>query len=241
MTKLEAVQAGEAIANRLLDGLPEAGQATLLAAARRTPLAVGQTLYRPDQKVDHVYFPERGLISLVVTLDDGLAVETGVVGVEGAAGLSEAMTGTQAFAALVVQAPGAAWKVPAAVCRTVFREPEIEPAFIAYAQALLNEARQSIACQAFHRLEPRLARWLLECRDRAGLGDQLNMTQEFLAVMLGVQRTSITAVMASLEAKRLVRLGRARVQLADIAGLEAVACECRRTLKNDRRRLGVAC
>lgn len=233
-----AAKQTEEVRNRFIARLGEAERLRLLSTARKVELVAGHVLYHRSETTEHVYFPDRGIISMVAVSSDGGQVESGVVGCEGALGLIEAMTCSPMFPVATVQAAGQAWIASAEVCREVFASEPGRTMLEEYAQAMLAEARQSIACQAFHRLEPRLARWLLECRERGELGDELQLTQEFLSVMLGVQRTSVTAALASLEQRGLLRTGRARVRLFDAAGLEAAACECRGLIKEYRQQVG---
>ncbi|MET0295696.1 MAG: Crp/Fnr family transcriptional regulator [Phenylobacterium sp.] len=226
------------VRNRFLIGIDERDRRSLLGAGQRVELALGQVLCRPMDRTDHVFFPERGIISMVAVAETGQQVESGVVGSEGALGLIEALTCAPMFPLATVQAAGWAWRAPAPLCRQLFSNEPGRTLIDEYAQAMLAEARQSIACQAYHRLEPRLARWLLECWERGELGDELQLTQEFLAVMLGVQRTSVTAALASLEQRGVLRTGRARIRLTDTEGLERAACECRRTIKWYRSQIG---
>jgi CRP-like cAMP-binding protein len=226
------------VRNRFLAGLHLKDRRRLLAEAERIELKLGQVLYRPMEPTEHVYFPERGIVSMVAMVEPGHQVESGVVGCEGALGLIEALTCAPMYPLATVQAPGWAWRTPAPLCGELFSRDPGRTQVDEYVQAMLAEARQSIACQAYHRLEPRLARWLLECRERGELGEELQLTQEFLAVMLGVQRTSVTAALASLEQRGLVRTGRARVRLLDLSGLEGAACECRRKIKDYRHQIG---
>jgi CRP-like cAMP-binding protein len=233
-----AAKQTDEIRNRFINRLGDAERRRLLSASRMVELIAGHILFNRSESTEHVYFPERGIVSMVAVTSNGGQVESGVVGCEGALGLVEAMTCSPMFPTATVQAAGLAWVAPAELCREVFASEPGRTLVEEYAQAMLAEARQSIACQAFHRLEPRLARWLLECRERGELGDELHLTQEFLSIMLGVQRTSVTAALASLEQRGLLRTGRARVRLFDIEGLEAAACECRRLIQNYRTQIG---
>ncbi|HEX2559968.1 Crp/Fnr family transcriptional regulator [Phenylobacterium sp.] len=233
-----AAKQADEVRNRFISRLGEAERRRLLSASRKVELIAGQILFHRSEPTDHIYFPERGIISMVAVTSDGGQVESGVVGSEGALGLVEAMTCSPMFPTATVQAAGQAWIAPAEICREVFALEPGRTLVQEYAQAMLAEARQSIACQAFHRLEPRLARWLLECRERGELGDELHLTQEFLSIMLGVQRTSVTAALASLEQRGLLRTGRARVRLFDVEGLEAAACECRGLIQAYRKQIG---
>jgi CRP-like cAMP-binding protein len=227
----------EEVRNRFLHGLRPRERRRLLSASTRLELTLGQVLYRPNDPTEHIWFPERGIISMIAAVEGG-QVESGVIGAEGALGLIEALTCAPMFPLATVQSPGLAWRAPAELCRELFAADPGRTLVDEYAQAMLAEARQSIACQAYHRLEPRLARWMLECRERGELGEELQLTQEFLSIMLGVQRTSVTAALASLEQRGLVRTGRARVRLLDLTGLEAAACDCRRKILDYRRQIG---
>ena len=226
------------VRNRLLASLGGEDRGRLLQAGGKVQLAVGDVLFRHDAPVDAVYFPESGVISLVASTEDGAQVESGVIGREGALGLVEVLSCSPMFPMATVQTTMSAWRIPAEICSAVFEKDPARAMVDHYAQAMLAEARESIACQAYHRLEPRLARWLLECRERGGLGDELHLTQEFMATMLGVQRTSVTAALASLEQRRLLRTGRGRVRIFDVPGLESAACECRRVIRIYRNEIG---
>lgn len=224
--------------NSLLLGLTDVDRARLLNASIPVELKSGELLFRHDDPAVDVLFPESGVISMVACTGEGGQVESGVVGREGALGLTEALARAPIYARATVQIPGHAWRTPADACRAVFGSDPARRLVEAYAQAMLAEARQSIACQTFHRLEARLARWLLECRERGELGAELPLTQEFMAVMLGVQRTSVNAVMASLERRGAVWTGRARIRILDVPTLEDAACDCRRALQRHRKALG---
>lgn len=225
--------------NLILRALGEQDRARLLQRASRLELAFAARLYDVGDAVHWVYFPEGALLSMVISTEDGRTAESGMVGYESALGLVEACGTGAATASTIVQVAGSAWKVPAAACRelsdtsSTFRQ-------VVWAQIefQLVESRQSATCRSFHPVEARLARWLLESRDRDNERDDLPMTQEFLANMLGVQRTTVTAFAGELQKKGLIEYSRGRLRYIDLEGLEDLACECRKVLIEERRRLG---
>lgn len=198
-------------------------------------LHLGDVLQAAHEPAQWVYFPVQGLLSLVYTSLDGATVETGMVGQEGASGLQEACSGAAVYVNHLVQIEGRALRAPASACRTLHEtSPTFRQAVGASADLLLNEARQSVVCQALHSAEARFARWLLESRDRAACAETVPLTQEHLAAMLGVQRTTISAVASTLQKAGLVRYSRGRIVLLDPAGLERIACECRSAMRRYR-------
>lgn len=188
-------------------------------------------IYLSGDRPSLAHFPDSGIISLVVNTKAGGSCESGVVGIDGALALVEVMGGMPIFPEASVQAEGWAWTTPASLCREIFACDPSRRLLTRHAQNALVVARQSIACQAHHRLDARLARWILECRDRLGEGD-LPLTQEFMSAMLGVQRTTVSTTAAGLEARGLIETTRGRVRVLDEARLEAAACECRDIIKH---------
>ena len=163
-----------------------------------------------------------------------------MAGYEGAAGLVEACGSGVANTYTVVQVDGPAWRVRAEDCRAMATEGgALTRTLITLMEFQLTESRQSALCRSFHRAEKRLARWLLESRDRSRAKTTLPVTQEFLAAMLGVRRTTVTAFASELQQRGLIRYSRGKIELTDIDGLEQVACECRQVLVDERARLGV--
>ena len=202
-------------------------------------LTLASKLQRNQIATEWVYFPVSGLLSLISEDGEGQSVETSMAGNEGAAGLLEACGSGVSSVDCVVQVDGRAWRAPAAHCRHLTAS---DPAFAAIAWRLIEyqtaECRQSGLCQAMHSVEQRFARWLLESRDRCGGRNPLPITQEFLAAMLGVQRTTVSAFAAELQRKGLISYRRGRVELIDRERLEATACECRAVMAEQRQRLG---
>ena len=186
----------------------------------------GDVFYEPGDMIEHVYFPHRGVISLLSVLDDGSAIETSTVGRESAVGLLAGLTPLQSFSRVVGQSAGLVSRIEAGRLRAIANaSPTLRDVITRHCDAMLAHAQQSVACNALHDVEERFCRWLLTCHDRAD-GDELGVTQEFLAMMLGVQRTTVTQVAGMLQDSRLIRYQRGRMVILDRAGLERRACEC---------------
>ena len=211
--------------NVLIAALDSTDRQILLRNSTLVDLEYGQEFCRPGSDVKYVFFPESGLESLVATTAEGGIVETGVVGIEGAVGLTEALANAPFYPVANTQVAGRAWKVPVSDCLAVFGKPSTRILVERYAQFLLAEARQSVACQAFHSLDRRLARWLWECYQRAALGKEIPITHEFMATMLGSRRASVTESLPKLVPA--VSTARGKIIVDDPAALARYACECR--------------
>jgi CRP-like cAMP-binding protein len=224
--------------NEALSGLAPEHAAELTGRGARLELVLGKRLAEPGEALEWVYFPEGALVSLVISTEDGRTAESGMVGREGVVGLVEACGSGVATTTCVVQSAGPAWRVPAAACRSL---AEAAPSFRALLMRQLEfqmiESRYSATCRSFHPVEQRLARWLLECQDRGDGSDILATTQEYMASMLGVQRTTVNAFAKLLQDRGLIHYSRGKVRLIDVEGLERLACECRGVLVRERERL----
>lgn len=191
----------------------------------------GEVFFEPGDPIDQVIFPHDGVIALLCVLDDGSAVETSTIGRESAVGLLAGLTRIQAFSRIVAQTDGFCSCIKASVLRAAAaKSPILRDVVVRHCDALLANAQQSVACNALHDVEERFSRWLLSCHDRCQ-GDELTVTQEFLAMMLGVQRTTVTQVAGLLQEAGLIRYQRGRIAIVDRAGLEARACECYRLVR----------
>lgn len=225
--------------NAFLLGLDTAGYARLSENLIPVELVLGTRLMDQGDAAKWVYFPESCLLSLISLSRGGQGVETSMVGSEGAAGLLEACGSGQSSVDCLVQVDGRAWRSPADLCRKLAYSDD---AFAARAWRLVElqtaESRQSAVCQALHQVESRFARWLLESLERSRGRNPLPMTQEFLAAMLGVQRTTVSGFASQLQKEGLITYNRGRLTVDDVEGLERVACECRRTTSAQRARLG---
>lgn len=213
--------------NRLLANLGPAERSIIQGAAEVVELERDAVLFDTGQDVPACYFPAPGaMISLVLFMQDGRTVEVATIGKEGAVGGIVSCGNTPAFARAVVQMPGSALRVPIAVIESEkARSAHVRSAFCRYADALLAQVMQSVACNAFHPIEARCCRWLLTAHDRVE-GEVLPLTQEYLAEMLGVQRTSVNPIAKQLQDKGLIRYRRGRIEILDRAKLERNACEC---------------
>jgi CRP-like cAMP-binding protein len=218
--------------NHLLSSLPAAEYALLEPHLREMPLKQGAILAEQGENIEHVHFPHSGMVSVVVVLAEGeKAVETATVGREGAIGAIAGLGPRQATARAIVQVAGSGSHVPARQFHTaVMQSPVLRDFVVRYQEMLLHQAQQSTACNALHEARQRLCRWLLQTHDRVD-SDVIALTQEFLAQMLGVRRTTVTELARGLQQTGLVRYKRGKIEILDRDGLEECACECYRALR----------
>jgi CRP-like cAMP-binding protein len=216
------------VRNHLLSAFGDAATRALSAHFSEFNLSVGRIVAERGSPVTDVYFPSSGVFSIVTLMRDGDAVESLTVGREGAIGLVAALGEPISEARAIVQIAGSAWRISAERLRDIAeRHPIITRVALRYSQVAVAQLHQASACNALHDVAPRLSRWLLTCEDRIG-DNVVPLTQEFLAMMLGVQRTSVTAAAQVLQVKGLIRYQRGRINILDRPGLEAMACECYR-------------
>jgi CRP-like cAMP-binding protein len=216
-------------ASRLIAALPQPVLALLQFS--HSVLAQGHVCLDAGDPIEEVYFPDSGLISLVAAMEKGDVVETGMVGREGAVGLQSAVGRRYAFTRATVLIPGRFYTVSADALRQVVEtSPEAQALVGHYTDILLAEAQQLAACNAVHPALARLARLLLKCADRVG-SEQFPLTQDFLAEMLGVRRTTVTQLAQDLQARRMISYSRGRIAIIDRRALESCACECYGTIK----------
>ena len=225
--RVNAAASGVSPSNRLLAALCADDRALLAPYLTQVQLERGAMLFDAGADVVTTHFPCDGtMVALVVALPDGTLAETATVGREGAIGGIVSMGHKPAFARAVVQIGGPALRTDTARLEDLkMQSPSLRDAISRYADCLIAQILQSVACNVLHSLEPRFCRWLLMAQDRVG-GPLVPLTQEFLAEMLGVQRTTVTAVAASLQARQLIAYARGRITIVDRAGLEALACAC---------------
>src|ERR1700761_2813784 len=212
--------------NRLLAALSAEDQGLIAPHLVQIDLERGRLLYDPGDRIDTVYFPHDGVISLMTLMENGAAIDSATIGCEGALGLMAAVAPRQSLSRAIVQTPTRAARMSAATLHEAWeKSPRIRDLVDRHTDALFGHAAQSVACNALHSVEARFCRWLLTCHDRID-DDTVGLTQEFLADMLGVQRTTVTAVAGALQAKGLIRYRRGVVDILDRQGLEAMTCEC---------------
>jgi CRP-like cAMP-binding protein len=189
-------------------------------------LPFGQVLYHSGKPMREVFFPARCLVSLLVVLEDELALEVALVGHEGMLGVPLALGAKLSPVRALVQGAGDALRMSAPQFLLMMgRHPMLQRAVFGYAGKLMGQIAQTAACNRFHLLEPRLARWLLMTRDRLGAED-FRMTQEFLSTMLGVRRVGVSDAASSFQRQHLIEYSRGHITILDHEGLEAASCSC---------------
>jgi CRP-like cAMP-binding protein len=188
-------------------------------------------LFEADEQIRHVYFPTGGVVSLVVTLSTGETVEVAMVGLDGVVGASAALDGKVSLSRGIIQLGGEMVVCDIEALKSAaLQSPKLLALLVRHEQTVYAQAQQSAACFATHQVIARLSRWLLRARDLSG-SDILSFTQEYLAEMLGVRRTSVTVVAHTLQAAGLIKYARGRIQILNTEGLEDSACECYGTVK----------
>ena len=212
--------------NNLLASLAPDDLALMSGHLTQVDLEKGRLLYDPGDRVDIVYFPQDCIISLMTLMESGAAIESATIGREGGLGMLAAFSPRHSLSRAIVQVPGRASRIGVGpLSEAVGRSAALRSLIERHNDALFGHAIQSVACNALHSVEARFCRWLLSCRDRIDC-DTINLTQEFLADMLGVQRTTVTAVAGALQTKGLIRYRRGVVDILDRPAIEAMACEC---------------
>jgi CRP-like cAMP-binding protein len=212
--------------NRLLQMLAADDLARL--HSHMTPFAMvrGKVLHEPALPIEHVYFPTKGMVSLLTVMSTGDQIETAIVGGEGVVGASIGIDGSQAATLAIVQVAGTAWRLPAHEFLEWYRASEqFRSVMNRFQHLLLLHAQQSAACHALHSVEARLCRWILQSQDMIET-DNVPLTQEFLSHMLGVQRTSVSLCAQTLQKAGLIKYTRGEIRILNRAGLEDAACEC---------------
>jgi len=223
--------------NRLLALLPRTDYERLSPHLEYTALKYRQSLYRAYKPIGFVYFIETGVGSLVNTMANGDAAEVGTIGNEGVVGLPLILLDERSPTSVYVQVPGSGLRMKASLFRKeLSRSASMRTVMLHYAHAFFNQVAQSAACNQFHSLERRCCRWLLMTHDRMD-SDEFLLTQEFLAMMLGVQRTGVTAAAGALQRAGLITYSRGTVTIRNRHGLERRACECYDISKREFDRL----
>lgn len=221
----KAVKGGP-VANRLLAALPRKDFNGLLACLEPVTLTFGEVLYELGDPIRHVYFPNDSIVSLLTTIEGHHALEVGLVGREGMVGISLALGTDISGVRALVQGTGTAMRMSAARFRKEFRNSvSLQAEVYRFTHAKLTQIRQTAACNNFHTVEARLARWLLMTRDRVQ-SNVFRLTQEFLSHMLGVRRENVVAAAGKLQERNLIEYGRGTIRIVDPAGLEAASCAC---------------
>jgi len=214
------------VRNLVLAGLARADWVALEPHLQFVSLNSGDILYEPGYPVDWLYFPNTAVLSVVTVMNDGRTVESDTVGYESVVGVLCALGENCCVSRTFTQIPGFAVRLSAArLRRQADQSAALRHLLIRHAQANLAQAHQSVACNALHGLNERLCRWLLMSHDRTA-SDRVQLTQQYLATMLGVQRTSVTETLGELADKGLIQQGRGWIQILDRGRMEALVCEC---------------
>jgi CRP-like cAMP-binding protein len=229
---------GAAIPNNLLAALPRREYQRLLASMERVELAFGQVLYETGDEIKHVYFPDDALVSLLTVVDRHLALEVGMVGREGMVGVAFALGIDVSPIRAMVQGAGTALRMKTARFRKELRNSlPLQRAVLLYTHTLMAQIAQTAACNRFHVIEARLARWLLMTRDRVR-ADQFRLTHEFLGHMLGVRRVGVTKAAFALRQRKLIDYSRGNMVILSSRGLEAASCSCYEVVRTKPRATG---
>ena len=212
--------------NRLLEALPSSDRRRVLAECETVELAFGDPIYTPGERLRHIYFPTTSFISLIMPVDDSDSLEVGLVGNEGMFGIQLVLGVDASPVRAVVQGAGSALRMDAAPFRRELgRSRALQREIDRYVFVHLSQLAQTAACTRFHVVEARLARWLLMTQDRAH-ADNFQITQEYLAFMLGVRRVGITKAASSLQKRNLIHYSRGNITVLDRRGLKAASCGC---------------
>ena len=228
---------GDPVENRLLADLPTDVYTCLRPALEPVAFALGDVVYDTGRRMEHIYFPTTAVVSLIYTMEDGATAEMGLVGNEGVVGIALFMGGETTPNQAVAQVAGGAFRMKAQALLEEFRRGgAFQLALLRYTQALITQISQTAVCNRLHPVEKRLCRWLLLTHDRVR-SDELFMTQEFIAHMLGVRREGVTAAAHHLQKAGLIRYARGHITILDRARLEAAVCECYGVVKTELDRL----
>jgi CRP-like cAMP-binding protein len=220
------------VANSMLAALPRKEYQRMHSGLESVALTFGEILYEPGKRIQYVYFPGDSLVSLLTLVDGHLALEVGMVGREGMVGVPVSLGADVSPVRALVQGAGTAVRMKSArFSKEIRRSPRLQQEVNRYTGALMAQITQTAACNRFHLVEARLARWLLMTRDRVR-SDEFRLTHEFLGHMLGVRRVGVTKAARALQGRKLIRYSRGKIWILDQRGLKASACSCYAIVKD---------
>jgi CRP-like cAMP-binding protein len=223
--------------NHLLAALPEDEYRRLLPHMELVPMPLGHSLYEPGTLMRHAYFPANSIVSMLYVMEDGASAETAVVGSEGVVGVSLFMGGETTPSRAIVQSAGQAYRLKGELLKEAFfGVGPFQQLLLRYTQALLTQIAQTAVCNRHHSLDQQLCRWLLLSLDRLP-ANELTMTQELIANMLGVRREGVTEAAGRLQRAGLIEYNRGRIIVLDRPGLERRTCECYAVVRREYERL----
>lgn len=220
------------IENSLLAAIPRKDYQLFLPELEPVILTYGEVLYEPGETIRHVYFPNSALVSLLTLADGHLALEVGLIGREGMVGIPLVLRHDVSPVRALVQGSGTAMRMASVHFRKVFQlSPALQRELYRYTYTLMAQISQTAACNRFHVVQARLARWLLMTHDRVK-SDQFHMTHEFLGHMLGVRRVGVTKAAQALQRHKLISYSRGDITILDRTGLEAASCQCYKVVRD---------
>jgi CRP-like cAMP-binding protein len=222
--------------NQLIAALADRDRQRWLGRLEPVELRLGQVLYESGGALSHVYFPTTAIVSLLYVMESGASAEIAVVGNEGLVGISLFMGGESTTSRAVVQSAGHAYRLASQAIKEEVKRAPVLHLVLRYTQALITQMSQTAVCNRLHTLDQQLCRWLLLSLDRLQ-GNELVMTQELIANMLGVRRQGVTEAALKLQQADLIRYARGRITVLDRRGLEKCACECYAVVKTEYDRL----
>jgi CRP-like cAMP-binding protein len=223
--------------NQILDALPEEDRERLFAHLRPVEMPLGKVIYESGARPRHIYFPTDSIVSLLYVLNNGASAEIAVVGREGAVGVSLFMGGETTPSRAVVQSAGSAYRLSGVLLKREFsRHGRMLAVLLRYTQSLITQMAQTAVCNRHHALDQQLCRWLLLSLDRLD-SDELKMTQELIANMIGVRREGVTEAAGRLQKAGVIRYSRGRITVLDRQRLEKLSCECYGVVKKETDRL----
>jgi CRP-like cAMP-binding protein len=223
--------------NRLLRALPAADYQRLLPRLEHVPLPLAWPVYEAGNRMEHVFFPTEGIVSLLYVMKNGASAEIAITGNEGLVGISLFMGGESTPSRAIVQSEGHAFRLAAAYLKEEFeRGGELQHLLLRYTQALITQMAQTAVCNRHHTVVQQLCRWLLLSLDRLP-SSELAMTQELIANMLGVRREGVTEAAGQLQAEGLIEYSRGKINVLNRPKLEARVCECYAVVKRETDRL----
>jgi CRP-like cAMP-binding protein len=223
--------------NHILDALPQMERDRLFPHLKLVPMTLGMVLYESGAALRHIYFPTNSIVSLLYVMQDGASAEIAVVGNEGAIGVSLFMGGETTPSRAIVQSAGHAYRLTGNRLKQEFnRHGEMLHVLLRYTQSLITQMAQTAVCNRHHSLDQQLCRWLLLSLDRLS-GNQLQMTQELIANMLGVRREGVTEAAGKLQKLGVIKYVRGKITVLDRPQLESLSCECYAVVKRETDRL----
>jgi CRP-like cAMP-binding protein len=225
------------VLNRILAALPPEEFELIAKHLTHVDLELGQSLHRAGEIIDYVFFVESGFISALSMLSDGQPLEIGLIGAEGVVGVSIVLGATRSYSETMCQTGGGAYRLPEAALKDVVAHtPHLRDLLLRYTHVFHVQVAQTAACNAHHELGQRLARWLLAAHDRSGV-PELSLTQDLIAVMLGVRRSTVSIAAGTLQKAGVIRYQHGKITILDRVGLEDAACECYEAVASEYRSL----